>query len=1101
MSSMKTIMEMTKRRPARRLGSRLSFVLAAALLGTAACEGDNLFTGTGRLGDGPPVIASLTVPVSVAEGAVLDVRAKAVAPQGLASVTIRFRRGAVGEQQFPGTSQSDTVTVDATITVPSQSQDSVVVVEAFATDTRGRVSEIVTRTVRVIDASAPTVTVTADPQQVSIGDTLRIRVNASDRFGLQSIGFALVTANGDTLQGSPFLTQVSGVSRDTVFRFVIPQNMQPSQLRLIALAVNSSQLRGVSAPVQITLVDRFAPVVNILSPLAGDSYPLGDSILVRVNVSDSAGVAEVRLEGIGIRRDSLQNTVVVQSYLPKVVPFPQPPNGQSPRDTTVQRFLLPGTTQIVDEVYIIATARDGTGNVRADTVRIIDGPSIRLPDLVSGSTVSINSTLLVRVTAVDRLAGLDSLRLAATGVVQDTIRLVNLGGRATLDTTLALPLGPTQGPLALRPLVWNRAGIRGAGPVTSLTVGPTGASDVTAPRVGRAVTAASRVELNDSILVSVQATDGTGSGVRRMGIVVIATPDSVGLPTRTFYLASPTFNPPLTGTPRRDFQFSLADQYSALETRLPRKFTLQVHAFAVDAAGNCGASVTVDLAALACSATTVNGQQFYTAQGAAPAQLQVTAVAGSSVVMPGGGTIADALVDPARRRIYMSNISSNRVEIFNLSAGSFELTGPAACTQTGCRGAVGAAPWGLFINNRGDSLIVANSGGTNISFLPLDGANFMVEDVQRRLLTPNINLFDVRGTITNGVLRFTTTIHDFSDRPQFVAQHATGTLLFSTRPTSAAQPGTIRFADTNPNPAATDDLPESYILFTGNAWTPTEDAYALANVDSVRIVRADGEDDRIIIYDHVPGYYAQPGRTAQVIQSQALPVNEAVNQARGLGSDVEVFPGVWNVPALALADTTFVAASTDRTTIAFGEGDRAPFGRIFLCCDIQTGPPLRVGISGSLQVADLVNNAAERVFGLGLNANGSLGVARGLNAAYYFSRDLRLQGEFRSGIAGGSGGAALHPQHASVLETGDAALSFVATANRTIKIIDTAHFFERGEIHIRDNVVGPLRATMPSDADNQGMSPADPNYVVIKLVAVTENNNVVVVDVRRKDIR
>jgi hypothetical protein len=201
-----------------------------------------------------------------------------------------------------------------------------------------------------------------------------------------------------------------------------------------------------------------------------------------------------------------------------------------------------------------------------------------------------------------------------------------------------------------------------------------------------------------------------------------------------------------------------------------------------------------------------------------------------------------------------------------------------------------------------------------------------------------------------------------------------------------------------------------------------------------------------------------------------------------------------------MTDTTFVAASTDRSTIAFGEGATQAAGRIMICCSINPGPPLRVGISDVIAVTDLLNNASERVLGLGLNANGSLGVARGATAAYYFSPDLRLQGEFRSGVAGGAGGAALHPDHSSTLETGDRALSFVATANRTIKIIDTAHFFERGELHIRDNVVGPVRAVLPAPEENAGLSPADPNYIVVKLVGVTAGDNVVILNVRRRDI-
>jgi hypothetical protein len=164
-------------------------------------------------------------------------------------------------------------------------------------------------------------------------------------------------------------------------------------------------------------------------------------------------------------------------------------------------------------------------------------------------------------------------------------------------------------------------------------------------------------------------------------------------------------------------------------------------------------------------------------------------------------------------------------------------------------------------------------------------------------------------------------------------------------------------------------------------------------------------------------------------------------------------------------------------------------------------------LSSEIAVRDLVNNASERVIGVGLNNNGSLGVARGTLATYYFSGrtgnlgagELRLQGEFRAGMAGGQGGATLHPLHSAILESGDRALSFAATANRSIKIIDSRHFFERGEIFLRDNVVGPVRAFLPTAEENAGLDAS--NQIVVKLLAVTSGDNVVVINVRRKDLR
>src|SRR5205085_7765335 len=73
-------------------------------------------------------------------------------------------------------------------------------------------------------------------------------------------------------------------------------------------------------------------------------------------------------------------------------------------------------------------------------------------------------------------------------------------------------------------------------------------------------------------------------------------------------------------------------------------------------------------------------------------------------------------------------------------------------------------------------------------------------------------------------------------------------------------------------------------------------------------------------------------------------------------------------------------------------------------------------------VRDLISNTAERVIGLGLNLDGSLGVARG-NQAYYFNSSLRLQGVVAAGSP--TGGVAMHPGNAGY-PGGSFRLSFVS---------------------------------------------------------------------------
>lgn len=151
-------MNLTNDSTARRTHVRRPFATALAafaLAGSAvlsACEGDNLFSGdSGVIQQGPPLITQIDAPAAVDEGTFLDVRIKAIAPRGMDRVTVRYR-GAINdevERLFQG--NADTVTVDVTIAVPSESVDSVLVIQAFATDIAGRVSGVSADTIRIRD--------------------------------------------------------------------------------------------------------------------------------------------------------------------------------------------------------------------------------------------------------------------------------------------------------------------------------------------------------------------------------------------------------------------------------------------------------------------------------------------------------------------------------------------------------------------------------------------------------------------------------------------------------------------------------------------------------------------------------------------------------------------------------------------------------------------------------------------------------------------------------------------------------------------------------------------------------------------------------------
>jgi hypothetical protein len=466
-------------------------------------------------------------------------------------------------------------------------------------------------------------------------------------------------------------------------------------------------------------------------------------------------------------------------------------------------------------------------------------------------------------------------------------------------------------------------------------------------------------------------------------------------------------------------------------------------------------------------------------------------VIGTSRTLPPRSVIADALPDTANLRLYLSNYSNNQVNVLQFSDTTFRNI-PLP---------VGSHPWGLFLQPGPDklpeSLLIANSGGTSLSFVPTSVPTAELrEDPSRRILTPNNVLIDLKETVTNGFLRYTGVIHEVSDRPQFVAVDKNNNILYSTTPTRAAEEGTVRMAN---RPAG--GVYEPRILIPGRvaAVKDATDSWAIAHVDSIVIVPSATGDDNVIIYDHVPGFPDQVFESAPALASPAI--LDIISQ----GSDIFAARGSWNRAGVGFSDTTYVAYSKDLSTIAFGEGALAPFGRILLWSANDNDALGRVSSTGTY---DLIGNAAEQVTGLALNVNGLLGVARGLATTYFFTNnvqregELRLNGLYAGGAQSGTGGVALHPNHVDgSAGSNESTLAFIATADRSIKIVDTFHYLERGEIFVRDRIVGQLRASRPMGNVNAGIAANSCNFTVAQLFGITSANNVVIINVRKRDYK
>jgi hypothetical protein len=422
-------------------------------------------------------------------------------------------------------------------------------------------------------------------------------------------------------------------------------------------------------------------------------------------------------------------------------------------------------------------------------------------------------------------------------------------------------------------------------------------------------------------------------------------------------------------------------------------------------------------------------------------------VRGLTVAPPNpGDLLADLLVDSTR--VYLSNYTRNQVDILPL--GSLAYGAPVR---------VGSQPWGLALGRNRDSLYVANSGGTNISVIPLN-AGVLAEAQDKRIFTQNERLFSVLFNDDQTVR--SVTLFDYSDRPQFIAQASNGLLVYSTKPTPAAADGTVRIFD--PRKTRSE-------IFTGYVERHTAGTALVVNADSafqIPLSKAlmvcprrrfgDTSDPECIV--GFPSFVSD-----SLTRMRSQPPN-----ASGGKWDTRLDIGA-DVGDVGLSDTTFVAVSSDRNYVAVGEGAVAN-ARIPMFNAPAGGDSLvLVG-----DVRDLISNAAERVIGLGLNFDGSLGVARG-SQAYYFDETLRLQGVVAAGAP--TGGVAMHPANAGY-PGGSFRLSFVSGLDATgpyVDVIDNFNFFRVKRVYTRDPVVGAMAV-----APRVGI---DPPSVTLRIYALT----------------
>ena len=415
----------------------------------------------------------------------------------------------------------------------------------------------------------------------------------------------------------------------------------------------------------------------------------------------------------------------------------------------------------------------------------------------------------------------------------------------------------------------------------------------------------------------------------------------------------------------------------------------------------------------------------------------VSVVAGFTNPLPNGGKVADALYFPRNDRLYLTNIERNQLEVFNLSDSSFK----AAIN-------VGSRPWGIsaWPRNRdgvmGDTLLVANSGGTNISYVNLL-AGTTGREVFRYLL-PNIvaySITTVKSSTTDQPIT-QRTVYDFSDRPQFLATTCTG----GTATGSPCQDVIVVYS-TTPTPGQSTPFANQGTMRWENVTKRTSHFFF-----EQAMGQSSGRSDTLEIERFAAAGFGS--------DSLLLPAKQLVTGPNGNFN----YSVVVRLDQLAFRDTTYVRNSGNFRRAVVGEGGPV-FGSRAMTYDATMGldnstplPVIDRGLSRPLDVADFIANSFSRVQGVGINFDGELSAVKG-DSTYIFDRTLRLQGILQSKSS--AGGLDFHPLNTGANSTPlRTRLAFVASSEAVIDIFDTYCYQKVASIPVRDPIIGPVRASI-----------------------------------------
>ena len=788
--------------------------------------------------------------------------------------------------------------------------------------------------------------------------------------------------------------------------------------------------------------DLIPPVITLTAN--ADTEPIASGLQFTVDASDNLGLKDVQLTYTGgylAQTDTVFNTAVTTFNVGESITFP-------------------ANSGAGGLITIIGRATDGAGNFASDTITVflsnVQALTVTLLQPVPPAVASSGKNIPVQVEA-RQLGGIATLGFIITppnAVVDPTTPprdsvLFTPPARQPPDTTytdtLTVQAGFTS--FTVTAFAVDAGGRRALSPPVTVTVQTPG-NDVTPPAVSHSIS--SRVEVNDN--VTVHATDP--SGISWIGFRVDTALNAAPPFTGIVALKVDTVNVSAGNLTTVDSTFALGLPLG--DSALPKSIVVRGYACDLATARNCAYSQT---------STVITGT------AARPRALGIGALSGTGVdtvivvagitrPLPLGGHIADAIYNVNRRELYLTNDVLGRVEVFDVASKTFSPTGIVTA---------GPVPWGIALfpvdtlgHYDASRIVVADAGGTELSIL----------DASTRLLLwrqalPNF-LIEKYSIVTGAINRAVITVHDVSDRPQYV-----GTVC---RPTSGG------------STCAADSI---YAIYST---TPTQSSTSPFNGRAtLRMEKLINTNNPAQLFGHLFWELGDlganvSGDTLRIeLLRPALRVDDVVlTSCKAVTVDMQSF---------GLGDQTFVRNTGNFTHAFVGEGGTiaTAFARVFAysakdtlktpasaCSHLNLFPDAGrddqdLGMSPGTHVSDFISNTGVHVVAVATNFNGLTNLVRaGTDSIYYLDQGLRLSGTSSAGSA--TPGMDMNYNHAfdptaSCTPTcgggsGNTTerMVFAASPDTTIRVFDTFFFNQQKRIQTRDPIIGPLRVAKDSVA-------------------------------------